>query len=540
MITNLYIKNLGIIEDIEMELDEKLNAITGETGAGKSLIVDAIKLLCGQRFSKEMIRNGCDFLLVECNVFDEKKDTEDKNVVLSRKIYANGKNICKINGELASVCELKKYMQNIVNVYSQNDNMELFEKKNHILYLDNYSNEIKVLKEEYNKYYSKYLNILDELNKNLGDDRERKRTLDLLKYELCEIDEANLTESEEELQQRHKKIINQEKIKEASYISKNLLENNVIAPLEEVIKNFSKLSSYDEEYEKRLEILNESYYNIKDIYEFLYDIQNDLDFDEQKNQEFLKRLDLIHTLKRKYGNSIEDILNYRNELIVKIKKIENMDSYLNSLKNELNITKDKMKKMCEKLNELRIMYAKEISCKINEQLNNMEMKNASIRIDVALIQNEEYNINGLSNVEFMIRTNVGDEFLSLSKIVSGGEMSRIFLAIKIVLADSYNIKTLVFDEIDTGISGLASRKVAAKMAYLSNCCQIICITHLPNITALASSNFYIYKEVKEGVTKTNIKKLNDKEKTCEIARISFGKISDVAIKYAMELQNQTI
>lgn len=540
MITNLHIKNLGIIEDIEMELDEKLNAITGETGAGKSLIVDAIKLLCGQRFSKEMIRNGCDYLLVECNVFDDKKDIEEENVVLSRKIYINGKNICKINGELVSVCELKEYMQNAVNVYSQNDNMQLFEKKNHILYLDNYSDEIKDLKVEYSKYYSKYLNILDELNKNLGDDRERKRTLDLLKYELCEIDEANLIENEEELQIRHKRIINQEKIKEASYISKNLLENNVITSLEEVIKSIDKLSNYDEEYIKKVEILKDSYYNIKDIYEFLCDTQNDLDFDEEKNQEFLKRLDLIHTLKRKYGNSIDEILNYREELIVKIKKIENMDSYLNSLKDELNITKNKMLEICKKLNELRIIYAKEISAKINEQLSNMEMNNASIRIDVTLIQNEEYNINGLSNVEFMIRTNVGDDYLSLSKIVSGGEMSRIFLAIKIVLADSYNIKTLVFDEIDTGISGLASRKVADKMAYLSSFCQIICITHLPNITALANSNFYIFKDVEEGMTKTNIKKLNDKEKTCEIARISFGKVSDVAIKYAMELQSQTI
>lgn len=306
------------------------------------------------------------------------------------------------------------------------------------------------------------------------------------------------------------------------------------------MKNFNKLSNYSNEYIEKTNTLEEAYYNIKDIYEFLYDIEDELEYDEENNEKFLKRLDLIHNLKRKYGNSIEEILKYKDELSLKIKKIENMDAYLNNLKNELKSIKLHMKDICIKLNELRIKCANEVCLKINKQLEYMEMKNASIRIDVTLLEENDYNINGLSQVEFMIRTNLGDEYLSLSKIVSGGEMSRILLAMKIVFADSYDIKTLVFDEIDTGISGIASKKVAEKMSYLSNYCQIICVTHLPNITARANSNFYIYKEVNDNKTKTKVKKLNCEEKTNEIARISFGGVNDVAIKYAIELQNQSI
>ena len=540
MITNLHIRNLGIIKDIDVELGEGFNVLTGETGAGKTLIIDALNLLSGERFSKEMMRNKEEEVLIEANIFDGSKiSEEEKNVVVSRKISFDGKNICKINGRLVSIRELKKYMQNVIDIHSQNDNQKLFDKKYHIELLDNFSNEILEIKYKYLTEYNEYISIKKQLQENFGDDSLRIRNLDIMRYQLNEIEEAGIIESEEELEIKKNKIQNREKIITNMQSVEYEFENNIINSFENVMKNFSKLSGIDEEYESKYNLLESSYYEMKEVMDFTRDVLCNLNNDGFEDEKILNRIDLINKLKRKYGGSIEEIEKYKEDLKYKISKIENLDDYINKLKLEEENIKKTMTKIAYTLSEKRKKVASKLSCLINKELLDMDMKNVNVNIEVTYDNDDEFTATGKDSVEFLIKTNLGGEYLPLTKIASGGEMSRVMLAIKTVLFKSYNVSTVVFDEIDVGISGMAATKVAKKMENLSKEAQVICVTHLANVAALADNNLYIYKEnLNNKETATKIKKLSGEEKIREVARISFGKITEVAIKYAYELQKE--
>lgn len=540
MITNLHIRNLGIIKDIDVELGEGFNVLTGETGAGKTLIIDALNLLSGGRFSKEMIRNKEEEVLIEANIFDGSKiSEEEKNVVVSRKISFDGKNICKINGRLVSIRELKKYMQNVIDIHSQNDNQKLFDKKYHIELLDNFSNEILEIKYKYLTEYNEYISIKKQLQENFGDDSLRIRNLDIMRYQLNEIEEAGIIESEEELEAKKKKIQNREKIITNMQSVEYEFENNIINSFENIMKNFSKLSGIDEEYESKYNLLESSYYEMKEVMDFTRDVLCNLNNDGFEDEKILNRIDLINKLKRKYGGSIEEIERYKEDLKDKISKIENLDDYINKLKLEEESIKKTMTKIAYTLSEKRKKVASKLSGLINKELLDMDMKNVNVNIEVTYDNDDEFTTTGKDSVEFLIKTNLGGEYLPLAKIASGGEMSRVMLAIKTVLFKSYNISTVVFDEIDVGISGMAATKVAKKMENLSKEAQVICVTHLANVAALADNNLYIYKEnLNNKETATRTKKLSGEEKIREVARISFGKITEVAIKYAYELQKE--
>ena len=540
MITNLHIRNLGIIKDIDVELGEGFNVLTGETGAGKTLIIDALNLLSGGRFSKEMIRNKEEEVLIEANIFDGSKiSEEEKNVVVSRKISFDGKNICKINGRLVSIRELKKYMQNVIDIHSQNDNQKLFDKKYHIELLDNFSNEILEIKYKYLTEYNEYISIKKQLQENFGDDSLRIRNLDIMRYQLNEIEEAGIIESEEELEVKKNKIQNREKIITNMQSVEYEFENNIINSFENIMKNFSKLSGIDEEYESKYNLLESSYYEMKEVMDFTRDVLCNLNNDGFEDEKILNRIDLINKLKRKYGGSIEEIERYKEDLKDKISKIENLDDYINKLKLEEESIKKTMTKIAYTLSEKRKKVASKLSGLINKELLDMDMKNVNVNIEVTYDNDDEFTTTGKDSVEFLIKTNLGGEYLPLAKIASGGEMSRVMLAIKTVLFKSYNISTVVFDEIDVGISGMAATKVAKKMEKLSKEAQVICVTHLANVAALADNNLYIYKEnLNNKETATRIKKLSGEEKIREVARISFGKITEVAIKYAYELKKE--
>lgn len=540
MITNLHIRNLGIIKDIDVELGEGFNVLTGETGAGKTLIIDALNLLSGERFSKEMMRNKEEEVLIEANIFDGSKiSEEEKNVVVSRKISFDGKNICKINGRLVSIRELKKYMQNVIDIHSQNDNQKLFDKKYHIELLDDFSNEILEIKYKYLTEYNEYISIKKQLQENFGDDSLRIRNLDIMRYQLNEIEEAGIIESEEELEIKKNKIQNREKIITNMQSVEYEFENNIINSFENVMKNFSKLSGIDEEYESKYNLLESSYYEMKEVMDFTRDVLCNLNNDGFEDEKILNRIDLINKLKRKYGGSIEEIEKYKEDLKDKISKIENLDDYINKLKLEEESIKKTMTKIAYTLSEKRKKVASKLSGLINKELLDMDMKNVNVNIEVTYDNDDEFTATGKDSVEFLIKTNLGGEYLPLTKIASGGEMSRVMLAIKTVLFKSYNVSTVVFDEIDVGISGMAASKVAKKMEKLSKEAQVICVTHLANVAALADNNLYIYKEnLNNKETATKIKKLSGEEKIREVARISFGKITEVAIKYAYELQKE--
>lgn len=537
MITTLHIKNIGIIDDITIDLNNGLNILTGETGAGKTLIIDSLSIIAGGRFSKEMIRKGQNHSFVEIGMYLPNNEMAiDGNVVVSREIYDNGRNSCKINGRLVTVTELKTYMNNVLNIHGQLDNQNLLNKEMHIKYLDSFSGtQLQQLKTKYRDLYTKYNLIKNELKNNYGDEKEKQRKLDLLQYQLNEIEEAKLKNNEDECLEEQRKIINNsEKLSESLNEADIKIGENALDCIGIGIKNLEKIEDINEKYRNTLNSLKSIYYDLQEISRDINCYKDDVAFNEEDRQEIENRLDLIFSLKRKYGNTIEEILNYKNNIEEEINKIQNLEEHNNQLKNELKLIEESMYELCEKMNIIRVKYSKDLSKKINQELVDLEMPNAQFSISIG--KNQEFSKNGLDEVEFMIATNIGEDTKPLTKIASGGEMSRIMLAIKTVLSSVDYVSTLVFDEIDTGISGKAAKAVGEKLRKISNNHQVLVVTHQASIAAKGNYNYYIYKETDKNITNTKVRLLNDEEVLKEIARISSGDITEISLKHAMELR----
>ncbi len=539
MITTLHIKNIGIIDDLVIDFNNGFNVLTGETGAGKTLIVGSLGIITGGRFSKDMIRKGENYSFVEANIYcPESEIAIDGNIIVSREIYLNGRNSCKVNGRLVTVNELKKIMEKIIDIHGQQDSQNLLDISKHIYYLDEFAGDkIVNLKEEYIELYTNYNNIVKKLKQNYGDDKERERKLDLLQYQLKEIERANLKVGEEEdLREKHSLMKNSEKLQENL---KNIDENLRLQAIEGVsvsIKCLEKIEDCGTIYTEKLSELKNIYYEIQELSRDISDMQEDVCFDTYERDDIEKRLDEIFSLKRKYGNSIEEILKYKDELELEINNIENMEDINNKLKNKKKKLEEKMNVMCNEMDIIRKDSALYLSKKINKELQELEMIHSKFSVHIEKMQESEFNQNGLNKVEFMICTNTGEEEKELSRIASGGEMSRIMLAIKTVLADVDEVPILIFDEIDTGISGKAAKTVAEKMKIISSKHQVICVTHLASIAAKGDYNYYISKSVKDNKTTTSVRNLNEEETIKEIARIANGDITEVAIANARELR----
>ena len=539
MISTLHIKNIGIIEDLTVDLNTGFNVLTGETGAGKTLIIDSLNLACGGRFSKEIVRRGENFCLVELNIYlPQNENSIDGNIIISREIFLNGRNTCKINGRLVTVNELKEFMSKIIDIHGQNDNQTIMSKQEHINYLDNFiGKDLLNEKYEYQKLYNRYNEIKKELKENYGDEKEKQRKLDLLKYQLNEIEQANLKENEEdELNNERKKIMNSEKIYTCLTEVDSNLSESVIDGINLSIRALEKIEDIDDEYKNKLTDLKNIYYDVQELTRDISDLNSDVSFDESKRNEIGERLDCIYDLKRKYGNSISEIIEYKEQIEKDIYTIENLEEHNNKLKKELEDLTIKMSEKCSVLNKMRSKYSKVLNEKINKELKDLEMKNASFCVDIKYDESGNFNQNGLDDIEFLIATNVGDEAKPLIKIASGGEISRIMLAIKTVLADTDEVPILIFDEIDTGISGKAAKSVGEKIKIISQKHQVLCITHQANIAAKGDSNYFISKKVENEKTYTNIKLLNEAEVIEEIARISSGDITKNALEHAREMR----
>ena len=541
MISSLHIRNIGIIEDLSIDFNKGLNVLTGETGAGKTLIIDSLQIISGGRFSKEMIRKGENNSFVElCLYCPENEKAIEGNIIVSREININGKNMCKINGRMVTVNELKDFMKQFIEIHGQNDNQNLLDSKLHLKYLDGFIGT-EILgkdKEKYRALYNRYLEIKEELKQNYGDDKERQRKLDLLRYQTEEIEQAKLKENEEEgLEEKRNLFLNSEKIVENLTEADNLLSENTIDSLSMAIRALEKIESIDKKYEKASNSLKSSYYELQELARDINGYKEDVYFDEEERNNIEERLDIIYSLKRKYGNSIQEILEYNKQIQEEIEHIENLEEYNNKLRIELKKIEKEMNILGKKISVVRIEYAEKLSKSINQELVDLEMKNAKINVKVDYKEDEFFK-NGKDIVKFYITTNLGEDEKELSKIASGGEMSRTMLAIKKVLADTDKIPVLVFDEIDTGISGKAANSVAIKLKAIAKKHQVMCISHLPNIAAVADYNYFISKNVKEERTKTQIKLLKENEVIEEIARISSGEINEVTLQYAYELRNK--
>ncbi len=537
MISTLHIKNIGIIEDLILNLNNGLNILTGETGAGKTLIIDSLQIATGGRFSKEMIRHGEEFSFVELSLYMPNHESNiDGNIIISREIHTNGRNSCKINGRLVTVTELKLFMQNLIDIHGQMDNQSLLDSNMHIKYLDDFIGEnIKPLKAEYLKLYNEYKNLLTEIKNNFGDEKEKQRKLDLLRYQIKEIESADLKVGEDvEVENIRERIINSEKIQNNLNEVDNEIGETSIDSVSNAIRALERVENLDTKYENTLNTLKSIYYDLQELSRDVKAFKEEMEFDEEERQRVEERVDLIRDLKRKYGNDIEEILRYKEEISNEVEKIENSEKYILNLKKELKNVKEKMNDLSIKMNKIRVQHAETLSNKVNTELTELEMKNAKFKVEIKLAENFEEN--GQDKVQFLISTNIGEEYKPLIKIASGGEMSRIMLGIKNVLADVDEVPVMVFDEIDTGISGKAAKSVGEKLKQIAKNHQVICITHQANIAAKGDYNYYISKNVEEGRTITSIKKLDEEETIREIARIASGDCSKVAIEHAKELR----
>ena len=447
--------------------------------------------------------------------------------------------MCKINGRFVTVNELKSFMSHYIEIHGQNANQQLLDNRTHKKYLDNFAGQSLIqLKLDYKNKYVRYNEIKRELRENYGDEKEKQRKLDLLKYQINEIENAELKDGEEEkLNEKRTVMLNAEKIAKSIAEADTIISENTIDALSSAIRALEKIEDIDKKYEETASSLKNIYYELQEIERDINSFHEDIEFNEQEREDIENRLDVIYDLKRKYGNTIKEILEYGKEIHQEIEKIENVDEYNHQLKKEQEIIESQMTEIANTISNIRKQAAKQLNEKINKELVELEMKNAKINVKVEYQENEFFE-DGKDVVEIFIKTNIGENENALVKIASGGEMSRIMLAIKKVLAETDEVPILIFDEIDTGISGKAAKAVAEKLKNISITHQVLCISHLAPIAANADNHYYISKVIENGRTSTKIKQLNEQEVLCEIARISSGEVNEVTLQYANELRNK--
>lgn len=550
MLQSLHVKNLALIDETEVEFSEGLNILTGETGAGKSIIIGSINLALGQRVPKEMLKDNDEPALVELifSVEDEKVreklseldiDTEDGMVILSRKI-TSGKAVARVNGEAVSASVLKEIASLLIDIHGQHEHQSLLSKKNHLNILDIYAKQmLEETKEKLAVAFGEYKKLKEEWTTSNIDGDSRARELSFLEYEIKEIEEAALKVGEdEELEEEFKRFANGRKIMEAVGFAKEAIDGhgeNASELISRALREISSVSSYD----KQVADLENQLVEIENLlHDFNHELSayiSDVDFDEETFYQIEKRLDLINHMKKKYGNSIEAVLNVYEEKCERVSVLNDYDAYLDKLSIALQAKEKEVKGLCEEISGIRKENAVVLCEAITQALQDLNFLDVVFTMEFG--EPTTYSANGFDEPEFMISTNPGEPVKPLGKVASGGELSRIMLAIKTIMADTNEIDTLIFDEIDSGISGRTAQMVAEKMNTLGRRSQIICITHLPQIAAMADAHFLIEKKVEQNYTRSNIYKLKEEDSVHELARMLGGvEITDAVVKNAQEMK----
>ena len=553
MLLNLHVKNLAIIDEIEVEFSEGLNVLTGETGAGKSIIIGSINIALGGKVSKDIIRTGTEFALVELTFLAEDSEQinsleklgitlEEDVVVISRKI-TKCRTINRVNGETVSVSMLKSIADILIDIHGQNEQQSLLYKNKHMEIVDRYAAEKMCGRDmEFSEMYRQYKDMLVKYSEKEMSEEERLREVSFIRYELEQIEQAHLVKGEEEkLQERYRYLSNANEIKSGINEVYSLVEDSygdsqsVSQMLGRSSHILAKISGYDER-------LKELARQIADIDELIMDFNRDLqeyasDMDEN-GEEFAEvetRLDLVRTIKSKYGATTELVENYAKDLENKLEKYEAYEEYRANLEKKIEIYKIKLEKLGESISKIRKKCSAELEKRITDAL--IDLNFLQVKFEIAVRELDEFNSKGKDEVEFMISTNPGEDLKPIGQAASGGELSRIMLAIKAVLAEHDSIGTLIFDEIDVGISGRTAQKVAEKMAFIGHSHQVICISHLAQIAAMADHNYLIEKNNSLNKTSTVIRQLECDEIVEEIARILGGaKITDAVLESAREMK----
>lgn len=550
MLRNLHVKNLALMDEMEVEFEEGLNILTGETGAGKSLIIGSINMALGQKVTKEMLKEGADYALVEL-IFEVKDEEtieklkemdifpEDGQVIMSRKI-TGGRSVAKINSESMSAAKVKEAAALLIDIHGQHEHQSLIQKKKQLALLDDYArSETEKVKMQVRKQYEEYASLKKELESKDIDKEEQKRELSFLEYEIDEIEKAELRIGEDEtLEESYRKMVNGKKIAEACGMAYQMTSEgreNAADCTARALRELNSAAEYDTALASLDEQLTEIDNLLNDFNRELADYLSSLEFEEEEFYAVESRLDEINHLKSKYGDTIEEILKAKDEKEAQREKLLDYDAYVNRLKEQLKSVTGKLEKSSQKLSKIRKKYATELTTLIKEHL--LDLNFETVELQMQFKQLEHFTANGYDEAEFLISTNPGEDLKPLSKVASGGELSRIMLALKTVLAENDAIETLIFDEIDTGISGRTAQKVSEKMNLIGRKHQVICITHLPQIAAMSDTHFLIEKQVEKGRTKSQIQKLDSKESIQELARMLGGvSITDTVLENAKEMK----
>ena len=550
MLQNLHVKNLALIDEAEVEFTPGLNIMTGETGAGKSIIIGSINLALGGKLPKEMIRENAPYGLVELTFKVENEQLkqalgamdifpEDDSLILSRKIV-NGRSVLRINAETVPISKVKEVASLFIDIHGQHEHQSLLVKKNHLNILDSYAkNRILKTKEKLKSSYESYKKAKDKLESASLNASEREREISFLEYEVNEIEEAHLICGEDEqLELEYRRLLHGQKILEAVSLAYEKTSEGFDSATNQIsyaLKQISSVSEYDEPLTGFENQLIEIDSLLNDFNRELADYISDTSFDEETFAEVEHRLDEVNRLKAKYGKTIEEILTSLEEKKARLTELMDYDSYLSNLQKTFAKSEKEVKTYADKASKIRKEAALELTEAIKKELVDLNFLEVSFSMNFNKLNH--YTANGYDDAEFLISTNLGEPEKSLEKVASGGELSRIMLAIKTVLAEIDAVDTLIFDEIDTGISGRTAQMVSEKMNLLGRSHQVICITHLPQIAAMADSHYLIEKSVSNQTTISTIRALEEKECVGELARMIGGvKITDTVMKSAGEMK----
>lgn len=550
MLQELSIKDFAIIDEIQISFQPKMTVLTGETGAGKSIIIDALGLLAGGRGSTEFIRKGEKKAVIQglftlpreantYNILEEYGiDSEDGQIILQRDLYRGGRNICRINGMMVNLATLRKVGETLIDIHGQNEHQELMKPENHIDLLDEYDKKTSELRNQYQVVYQNYRKLKLSMEKKEADEKAWAQRLDMLNFQVKEIGEAGLKINEEdELVEEKNKLDNFQAIHDALELSYQILSGekiDVVGNLGNAMNELSDISDLSENLQEINTKISDAFYSLEDVARDISDELDSMEWNGERLNEIEERLELIHQLKRKYGDTIEDILHYHSRIVKELREMENTEQNSEKQERQLSEALEKVKELAIKLSKQRKKSAKKLEKMIHEQLSALYMDKAVF--EVKFLNNSKLYSKGIDKVEFYIQTNPGEEMGPLAKIASGGELSRIMLALKTIFSQKMGVTSIIFDEVDTGVSGRVAQAIAEKISQISNNSQVLCITHLPQVAAIADNHYYISKSVNDGRTETSLEELDEKQKIREIARMLSGsEITELTLKHAEEL-----
>lgn len=556
MLANLSIRNFAIIEHLEVSFSKGMTVLTGETGAGKSIIIDAVTLLAGGRGSQSFIRTGSNKLVLQglfllpshsitYNILNNLGiDYDGNELVIQREIYQSGRNVCRVNGMLVNTTMLKQIGESIIDIHGQHEHQKLMQPSQHVALLDEFGTQsLKQTLHQYDEQYQKYQSVKNRLQEKRNNQNQWSQRLDMLQYQVNEISAAQLKVGEEEsLTKERDYLLNYQKIVDTLSTSYELLQgNDTFAPIDmigEAKANIEDIADMSSEFQEIASNIQNAYYLLQDATANISDQIDLQEFDQNHLEEIESRLNLIYGLKSKYGDSIAKILNYYDNISQELAEMQEDNGNGNDLEHQYSQISHELLKTARLLSMQRHTVANELEKQVKQQLSDLYMDKARFEVHFVPLDDKQFYAMGNEKIEFYIQTNPGELMMPLDKIASGGELSRIMLALKTIFAKLQSVPTLIFDEVDTGVSGRVAQAIAEKISQISQQLQVLCITHLPQVAAISDHHYFIDKKVADDRTYTIISKLNKKRRVEELARMLSGSITtDLTLQHAKELIN---